>query len=307
MAKKYYLLLAVFIVIYITTIFVFKADSATLAHYHVSDIQLKFLSLTIIIPDVAIWFAAFYSIVNISRYTEKIKKSPDGKGFAQLVWGIVILGLNLPISSILSRLLSYGAQQETISQAFSTIVSTHVSMLFYLFGFFFLYKGSFALVKSVKKAHLSNIQVFVAAGALAIISILYVIATLQNPSRAVAVAPATVATYYMSDWLIITTIVIPYIIVWALGFYTALFLHTYHQKVGGKIYRASLAKLNRGIIVVIGSSILLQFLTTATTSLSGWGLGALLSLVYILLVVIALGYILIALGAKGLAKLEEVI
>ena len=306
MAKKYYWLLAVFILIYLITIFVFQADSTSLAKYHVNAVQLKFLGLTVALPLVAIWFAAFYSIVNVSEYTKKIKGSPDGDGFTRLVIGLTILGLNMPVNSIISRLLSYGTQQNLLSHALATIVSTHLSVLFYLFGFFFLFIGSRTLVQSLKKVQPSQIQILSTAGSLVVISVLYIIATLSNSSREVAVAPATIATYYMTDWLIVTTIVLPYIAVWGLGFYTALLLHTYQQKVGGKIYRASLAKLSRGFFVVILSSILLQFLTSAATSISGWGLGAILSLVYVLLAVIAVGYVLIALGAKGLAKLEEV-
>jgi hypothetical protein len=304
--KKYYWLLAVFVAVYLATILIFQVDSAALARYHVSALQLRLLSLTILVPIVAIWFAAFYSIVNISKYTEKIKGSPDGEGFKKLTLGLIILGLSLPINTIISKVLSLTTLQHDTSQAFSTIITTHLSVLTYLFGFFFLFQGSRALLKSVKKARLHKNHVLAVAAVLVVIAIPYIIVILMNPSRIVAVAPATVATYYMSDWLIIMTIVIPYIVVWALGFYTTLLLHTYHQKVGGKIYRASLSKLDRGFFIVIASSILLQFLTSATTSLSGWGLGALLILVYVLLAIIAAGYILIALGAKGLAKLEEV-
>jgi len=305
-AKRYYWLLAVLVILYIVSIFVLKTDSATLARYHISDVQLKFLSLTIIIPAFAIWLAAFYSIVNTGKYAQKIKNTPHGEGFGHLANGVVIIGLGLPITSIVGRLLTYAVQQNAVSQAFSTIVSTHLTIVFYIVGFFFLYRGARLLAGSVR-AKLSQRQVSGAIGALALISAFYAFATLSDPSRMAAHAPATTATYYMPDWLILLTVIIPYIVIWALGFFTTLLLATYYQKVGGAIYRAALVKLNFGFFVVILALIILQFITTVTTNLSGWGLSALLLLVYLLLAVIAIGYVLIALGAKGLAKLEEVI
>lgn len=307
MNKIFYGLFTVLTVIYLATVFIIRTDSATLAHYHVTDVQLHLLTLTLAIPVIAIWFAAAYGLVNIARYAVKIRKSPEGKGFVFLARGVTLLGLSLPIDSVISNLLSYGVSKGAISRATETIIDTHLSVLFPLVSFILIFIGSRHLMLTVKKAQVNRSHLVWTGIVLLVISVLYIVATLTNPSRMIATPPALAATYYMPDWLIITTIVLPYIIVWACGFYATLFLRSYQRHVGGKIYKKALGKLNIGFFVVILIYILLQFLTAAITSLYGWVLSAVLLLLFVLLIVIAVGFALIASGARGLAKLEEVL
>ncbi len=304
--KKYYSLLAILVLAYLYTIIIVSPDSAALARYNITATQLRLLSLTLIIPIFAIWFAGVYGLVNVGNYARKIRGTRDGNGFRHLAIGLVFLGLLLPITGVVSRILLYAVQHDIITQALSTIINTHLSVGLQLLGFLFLFTGSWRLVRSAKKAYLPRSHLIATGAALVVLGAFYIFATLSNPSRETPVAPTTQATYYMPDWLILTTITLPYILAWAFGFYAALFLHAYHRGVGGKIYKKALMKLNKGFFVVIIASMLLQFIGAATTVLYGLGLGAALLLLYVLLLFIAVGYVFIALGAKDLAQLEEV-
>ena len=302
----YYWLLVVLVLIYLATIFILKPNSATLTHYNISPNQLRMLSLAIIIPSVIIWFAAFYGWVNISKYAGKIKNSHDGKGFSYLAAGSIVLGVSMPIVGLISRLLTYLAEQQIITQALATIINTHITVLYTLVGFTLLFMGARHLLATIKKAQVPKSHTIGVAVVLVLISVPYIIATLVNPSRAVPTGPAMTATYYMSDPWILATIVLPYILVWIFGFYAALYLHAYYQNVRGKLYRKSLMKLTVGFFVVILSTIFLQFLTAASSMIYGWSVGAVMLIVYMLIFIIAVGYVYVALGAKGLVKLEEV-
>jgi hypothetical protein len=309
-AKKYYGLLIVLILAYLAITFATDPDAARVAQYNINATQLRFILLTVSIPASLIWLAAFYGLVNVSKYAEKIKGSPDGKGFQLIARGLIFLGIGLPLNSVISSLLNYGVSVGEISQNTATIITTHMAIVFPLVGFIFLLAGSHRLLSIIKKAKkIAAVPFEHAMGlgfVLAFVSALYVLATFTNPAREIAVAPATKPTYGIPDWLTLITIVLPYIFIWGCGLYTALQLRAYQQTVGGKVYKKSLAKLNMGLVAVILTSILLQFLTAASSRFLGWHLGSILGLIYVLLAIIAIGYILIALGAKGLAKLEEV-
>lgn len=306
MSKKYYSILAVLILVYLIISFGIAPDSATLVRYNISATQLRLLSLTIIIPSILIWVAGFYGMERINRYAAKIKGSTDGEGIKYLGLGVSVLVISVPVVAIVSRLLTAGVQQNVVQQHVATIINTHMNVLFYLVGFALLFAGSSKLLKSLRRIELSQRSISAAIVLLIVIGVPYVFATMNNPSREIAVAPVTVATFAMPDWLIVTTIVVPYLAVWGLGFFTVLYLYKYQQSVGGLLYKKALITLNQGLSTVIASLILLQFLTAAVTAISGWGLSSLLLVIYLLLVVIALGYVMIALGAKRLAKLEEV-
>lgn len=303
---KYYGLLACLVLAYLVTVIFFQPDSTLLSRYHLNDTQYRLLSLTVVIPVIAIWFGAFYSFVKLGNYVKKIENTPDGREFAWLYAGLVAFGLGLPLGSLISRLLTYGARQSIISQSFATIVGTHITLVFVLIGSILLVIGSWRLMSLVKKARVPHWQTLGAAVALIILSIIYGYAALHNPLRQTTGQPLTTAAYAMPDWLIFTTIVLPYIVAWACGFYTTLWLHTYHHHVNGKIYRRALKRLNTGVFIVIFASVLVRLLTNMPTNIADWGLRTMLLLLYALLFIIAVGYVLIALGAKGLSRLEEV-
>lgn len=309
MAKKYYGLLIVLILAYLSITFATDPDPARLTQYKLDSTQLRLILLTVAIPASAIWFAAFYGLVNVSKYAEKIKGTPDGKGFQQIARGLIVLGVGLPLTSVVNSLLNYGISKHEITQATATIITTHLTFIFPLIGFVFLFIGShhlLTILKKAKKAVMLPEHLMGLGFVLAFISVLYTLATFTNPLREVSTVHGVRATYAMPDWLILTTIVLPYIFIWGCGLYASLQLRAYQQSVGGKVYKRSLSKLNTGLVAVIVTSIMLQFLTAASSRFAGWGIESILGLVYVLLAIIAVGYVLIALGAKGLAKLEEV-
>jgi hypothetical protein len=305
--NKYYVLLFILTVIYLIGTFAVSPDKASLAKYHIDATQLRVLSLTIVVPLLAIWFAAFYGLVNLGKYAERINGTRDGEGFKYLVISLTFLAFSFPVNSLISGFLKYLVNNGTIIQATSTIITTHLSLAFSLIAYIFLAIGSQRLLKTIKKAKVRKSYRVGAAVALFLIAIPYVYAALTNPSREVAVAPSLVASYYMSDILTVTTILAPYIILWGIGISGVLQLYAYKRTVGGNVYKKSLSKITFGFLAVILANIFVQFLTTLATIYAGWGLGTILILVYLLLVVVAIGYVFIALGAKGLAKIEEVI
>lgn len=304
--KIFYGLFVILTALYVVINFATEPNPLVLERFRVDAFQFRLLSLAIVLPLIAVWFAAFYGLIHLVEYARRIKDSEDGVGFRWLTAGMITIGVGLPLNSLITTLVSRGAAMDLISQATSTIISTHTAILFPLIGFFLVAVGSRKLMKSAKKPEDSTLRFAIVAAGLAILSVLYTYTALQNPAREVAIPPALTATYYMNDLLIVTTIIIPYVLVWMFGFYAVIWLRAYERSVGGILYKKALKKLNRGLLLVILASIIIQLLTAAVTSIYAWQLGAIVLLLYLLVAVVGGGYLIIALGAKGLAKLEEV-
>lgn len=304
--KLLYGFLTVMVLLYAVSIFVFKTDSAALAKYHVSDTELRLLSLVFVLPTFVIWYVAVYSLVKISSYAARIKKTKDGKGMHLLAWGLGALAAGTIMNTVVSRMLNYAVSEDMISRSMSTIITTHVGVTYIFVSFLLLFLGSRQLLKTIKKPDISPTKYLWVTVAMLAISVPYVFAVLTNPSRTVATGTSRVATYAMPDWLILTTLVIPYLIAWALGFYAVIFMGAYQKHVGGLLYKKALNKLTKGFFLTIVLTIVLQFISAISPIILGWVLTAILLLLVVLLGMIVIGYIYIARGAKGLSKLEEV-
>jgi hypothetical protein len=105
---------------------------------------------------------------------------------------------------------------------------------------------------------------------------------------------------------VLLTIVVPYIYSWYLGLLAAYELHIYTKKVKGIIFRKSWNTVAFGIVWIIISSIMLQYFATVSAKLNDFSLQTVMLLIYSLLPIIAVGYVLVAIGAKRLTKIEVV-
>ena len=307
MYKKYYWLFLLLAAIYLVSTFAAPINPAMLARYNITELQLRFATITVVIPILFIWLAAFYGFIHFETYAARIKQSPDGRGLKLVADGLLWLGVGFMLNSVVSSLLTYLVRQHITVQATATIITTHVALVFPLVAFALILLGTQRLLTMIDKPRLPWRYDIVLALAVALIGIVFTLLTFNNPSRTSPVPPAIVATYYLSDWLIFATIILPYVCIWVFGLFAVARLHVYQMTVRGSIYRQALRTLEYGIVAVILTSIGLQFLGTATTALGGLGFNALLILVYVLLAAIGAGYILIALGARKLKVIEDIV
>jgi hypothetical protein len=137
------------------------------------------------------------------------------------------------------------------------------------------------------------------AGILVVVGVFYSYLVVNTDNRLLSL-------YHLPLVVVLLTLVIPYIYMWYTGLLAAYKLYLYRQKVAGIVYRKSWGMLAFGISVIIGIQIVLQCIVTLTTQVNKLSLGWLLIFIYALLILIAIGYALIARGAKDLQKIEEV-
>lgn len=113
-------------------------------------------------------------------------------------------------------------------------------------------------------------------------------------------------TYYLPNWLIILTLAVPYVYVWCVGINAVRNLNIYKNRVKGLVYKRAIDYLAKGIAVIIVLSIFIQLIAVLSAQLNRLNLTPLLAVIYLLLVLYALGYGLVSRGAKRLKQIEEV-
>lgn len=298
--QKFLYLFIILILLYATVTLLTPADPAVLAKYNMTQDQARLLSLTIVIPLTAIWFTGFYGFSRIKQYARSIIDTREGNAMNQIANGIMIQVLGLPATATVSALLSYVALENPDLLPMSTIMRNYVSLIPPIIAFYFIAKGAELLYNSIKHKRPINFKPWVIA--FIIVSAVYSWIIISQPVNTVTGD----AVYYLPGWLIIFTLAIPYLYVWFQGSQAAYQINSYQKDVRGVIFKKALRYLAAGITAIIALSMAIQLLTTTSARLNRLNLTPLLAIIYLLVLFYAVGYVLIALGAKKLKKIEDV-
>ena len=91
-----------------------------------------------------------------------------------------------------------------------------------------------------------------------------------------------------------------------MGFFAVFEISQYRRTVRGLFYKQALRMLAGGTTFAIVASVALQYLTSSSKYLRRINLNWTLLTYYVILITFAVGFILIAVGASKLKKIEEV-
>lgn len=295
-----YTALAIASALYVALTFMGPVDSAS-NRYELSATKIHLLQLTIVIPVVIIWFVALWGSLRFKAYALSIKASPDGQALNRLSNGLLLLVGGLVASSLIQAAEDIFAQwgYMEVWTVFHNISAAALALL----AFVFIFLGSQRLAGIVKKADKSKWSPMVMV---TLMGMAYVWALANNPYRQDSPNPLDTPSYFLPDWAIIVALVLPYLLTWYFGFRASAFLKLYENSSPGIIYRESLKGLSRGMILIIISSVAIQLLGAVAPSLRDLGLSGLLILIYLLIILYAAGHVMVANGARKLAKIEEV-
>lgn len=274
---------------------------ATLALYHLTNKQYRILIFLIILPLLAIWWAAFYGYAKIKEYAVLIEGTSEGPSFHSIANGMMWLAWGLPIPSLISLVVTTIANNHPGFTAGSIIISNYASLLVPLVALHVLSTGSRNLLEQARLRITNSstkmlVLLFVVLGA---VYCYYVFANLHDHT-------GSNNPYYLTSWLLLLTVVVPYLYAWFVGLLAAYEIRLVSRHSQGVLYRRGLQLLSGGLAVTVASSIALQYLRSVFPKSGHVSLGYTLLLIYALLAVIGVGYILLAAGAQRLKKIEEV-
>lgn len=289
-------------VIYLIQSLFYVGDNNSLTKYHISNGEARALILTVVIPYLVIWWVALAGYLRLCAYAAKIRKSKDGRAFKTISVGVLWLALWLPISAVVSSQFTHIYSAHHSLTAGLVILSNYINLAILVPSFLIINSGSRQLLGVIKLQERISMRTVLFS---IVFASLYTWLVLNDPARRVPTGSVSTAAYYQPNWLIITTIVIPRLVMWFYGLQAVHNIYVYMYKVKGAIYKDALRNLANGVCGVIVASIILRCIQSLTSQLGKLSLILVLLIVYALLVALAVGYIFMAMGAKRLKQIEE--
>lgn len=287
-----------FALLYLILAITLPPNTPTAQQYNLSASEYHILMILVSLPLLVAWYSAFYGYGRLSEYVSLVHRSPTGKPLTHITAGLKVLAWGLPITSILSNLLGGIVHGHPRFAPTAFILIHYASLLVALLAFTLISRGSRGLSDTIKlrPSLYSTRWIMLLFTALGVTYSYVLIRAAETKSNA----------FYLPMWLILLTIVIPYLYAWFMGLFAAyeIFLYSKHSK--GLLYRRSLGLLGSGIGITIITSVIFQSLQSDTTRLRRISLSWLFVAVYLLLLLYATGFLMISRGANRLKRIEEV-
>jgi hypothetical protein len=295
-----YRLYALFVGLYSFILLVMPPNPATLAAYHLTEYNYRILLFTVLaLPAFLTWFAAFYGYEQLRIYSKLVADAKEGQSFHTLTRGIKWLTLYLPIVSLITLLLVAIANTHPGFKPFSDVCSSYLSITIALGAFAIIGNGARQLTE-LTRVRPSQFKTRVLALSFIVLGVMYCYFVVKN-----GLDPQSSPYHLPLGWVLITNVV-PYFFAWMLGLLAVLDIDAYADKVVGILYRQALRLLSSGLLTVIITSILIQYVNSANLQPGRFVLGYVLLMRYILYACLAAGFLLIAHSAKKLQQIEKI-
>lgn len=271
-------------------------SEAVTAQLHATATSIRVAAATLVVVQAAIWSIGLYAYTKFNAYAQAIKAAPDGKSIELLRIGLLFIALWGPVASSVSSVLSYLVSRHAITASSATVFNHYVGLLMPFTAYLFISFGARGL------SRLAHLRPSLFAGNVLTLILVYIGVVFI---RLVFTTPDRQLAYQESGWVVMLTLVAPYIFTWTIGAMAAYELYLYSRKSPGKVYRQLWRQLSLGFGWLIGGSILLQFVTVLMPRFQQMSsLGAVLLVVYALLALISVGFLLIGRGTASLQKIE---
>lgn len=306
--KKLTIIYTLFVAIYFYIAFSSPIKETT-HRYKISPLTLRLIDVTILLPIVVIWAVAFYGYGRFANYVKTIKDHEDGK---RLVWvsrGILVLAFTLPITEIVSSSQQLYSYKHLAFIPRMVIINNYIGVGLALITYILLSYGSRRLLKStrdLKTLLIAEKATFWVIILFVILSRMYQFFVLREPNKYGPLNVPNHGLFYLPDFMIVLTILIPYMIAWLLGILASVYLYLYQRRLKGIIYKQGFRYIALGIAWLVGTNIIIQMLILIQASLVKLSIAPILLILYLLILLYIVGYALVALGAKRLNKIEVV-
>jgi len=290
-------------VLYVVLLFLLPVDKQAINGYNLSTDEYRSLLFVVTLPLFAVWCIAFYSYAKLQEYAQAIHGTPESSEFRRLATGATWLAWSLPLPALVFLMLGSIASTHPGFRGASTIISNELRLVMPLVAFSIIGLASRSLLNRARLGLSSSrirsiMLVFIATG------VLYCYLIFRNLGQ--VTLSSNHNPYYLPIWLVVLLIIIPYLYTWFIGLLASYEMYDYSQHAKGLLYRQALQLLAGGLVTVILSSIALQYLVTVEPHARRLILDYHLVLTTLFQLLGGLGFLLIAVGAKKLKKIEEV-
>ena len=289
--------------LYLVLICTLPANKIVMDAYNLTAGQYRILFFLVQLPYVIIWFTAFYGYSNLQKYTNCIKKSVECEEFRLITRGVKYLAFGMPLISLIAICLNSISNSNQGFTPTAVITVNYLSLIVPLLAYTSIRKGTHGLAERAKvKFSITDTRSIMII--LVIIGVAYCYFTFRRLN--LDSLGATDNPYFLPAWLMIGTVIIPYLFAWFSGLLAAYEMVLYSRQVQGVLYRQSMRLLSLGIVGIIAGGVGLQYLRTVLPRTGYISISNGLVWSYIFYVVLAIGFSLLIMGAIRLKRIEDV-
>ena len=273
-------------------------QSTSTSSYNFSAGTRAFLILSFSLPIFISFFLFIRSYRSSALFLPQASETSEIKnrfwrGLHAISVGFLLLTVVLMVGVMISQVRQrfYPVEVEPLVYQWLTILLNWIYSVGYLAVFYLIFRGSNGIVSdgSAEKKWSALLSVIVVG----LVSAMYGLLVFTNPDRTSTV-PGQAASFYLNDWLILLTIVLPSAVGWFLGI-LATFNLTDHRILA--ISRNGSRHLFYSLFLIITSAVLLQLiLSVGLTRFLQLGITAILILIYVFVFVLMVGAIMFISG-----------
>lgn len=290
-------------IVYVVLIFLLPASRGTMRAYHLSALEYRIILLVVTLPQLIAWLVAFEGYARLRQYVYSIRETPEGVHFDKLASGSAWLAWSLPLPVILALLLNALANSWTAFYPASIVIGNYFNLVLPLVAFSLIGSASRGLVGIAKvRFSLTSIRTIMIVFLVGGVSYCYLTFRHFDPGS----LGSTHNPYFLPIWLMVLSVIIPYLYAWFAGLLAACEITLFSQHITGVLYRQALRLLAIGLAVIIVSSIALQYMNSVRPLVGHLVIDYQLVLASIFRITEAGGFVLMAAGASRLKKIEEV-
>lgn len=288
---------------YTLLIFIFPANAATTHAYHLSATEYRIILFAFSLPSFFVWFTGFIGYAALRHYAYAIRKTAEGPQFKQLADGVTWLVWSMPVPTIMSLILNDIANHSHNFHPSAIIIINYVSLFLPLAAFTAISMAARNLHETTKQK-MSRVHARVAMTLFIIFGVLYCYLTFHH--LGITSLSSSHNLYFLPAWLLVLSLIMPYLYAWFVGALGAYKLALFGKNMPGLLYRKALLYIAWGIVAVIASSIALQYVNSVVPRTGHLVLDYRFGLNVLFRVISGVGFIMLAVGANRLKKIEEV-
>jgi hypothetical protein len=290
------------VLLYAALAFILPASKAAMLLYQFTDAQYQSLIFVVRLPFIVTVIAAFYSYRCLVHYVERIRDTKEGLAFSKITQGLRWIAWGLLVPATVSTLLNAIANQKPDFLMFALIITNYMYVVVSLFAFSHIVGGAHRLVQQARLLFsIRHIRVLIMV--LVTIGVLFCYLISQRLHGGIT---NSYNAYYLQNWAVWATIVVPFLYAWIVGLFAALELALVARRTSGIIYKQALQWLALGIVLIIIAMCSLQYYRSVIPRSGTLKIGPSLITAYAIYGVNITGSALLAVGARRLKRIEDI-
>ncbi len=293
----------ILVVVYIVLLFILPISKDTMHTYNLTTFEFRVINFAVALPTLLVWLAAFMAYATLRQYAHSLKATAEAEHFDKLATGCAWLAWSLPVTGLFSLILSSLDSPWPGFHNASIILINYLDLLMPLIAFSVIGIASRGLVSQANvKLSLASARIiillFLTAG------VLYCYLTFRHFN--LNNLGSNDNPYYLPVWLMVLSVMIPYLYAWFVGLLATYEITLLSKQVQGLLYRRALQLLVGGLVIIIISSIAMQYLNGVAPRVGHLELDYKLVATVVFRIIGGAGFLVLTVGALKLKKIEEV-